>query len=371
MQLTDRYDGILRQSEQDSQLTEALLPIRYEPDSHSANMLELDNGDLLCVWFSGSGEGNPDTNVLLSRLPAGSNRWEEPIEVASDLERSEQNPVVFQAPDGGIWLLHTSTEPHNQRTSRIIFRISEDRGRTWGERCVLHEGPGLFLRSPILAMSNGEWLLPCYYCKDGGHYSVVLISSDQGATWKEYEVEGAQHRVQMSVVERHPGTLFAVFRSRQADRIYSSTSTDFGRTWSQPIKTALPNNNSSVQMTQLTNGDLVLIYNDSTMERDQHRWVQRKGEWRKKPLRTPLTIAVSEDGGATWPYIRNIQISDAEYREFQIGYSYPCIIQTKDGIIHTAYSFLRKAIKYVQFTEDWIKGRKDASLVVLEEEDLL
>ncbi|WJH33846.1 exo-alpha-sialidase [Paenibacillus sp. CC-CFT747] len=198
----ERFNGKLQQSEHDPGLTEALLPIRYEPDSHSANLLELDNGDLLCVWFSGSGEGNPDTNILMSRLPSGGDQWTEPVELAADLERSEQNPVVFQAPDGKVWLFHTSTEPHDQRTSRVVYRVSADQGYSWEPPAVLHEGPGLFLRHPVVAMSNGDWLLPCYYCKAGGHYSVVLVSSDEGKSWQEYEVAGSLHRVQMSVVER-------------------------------------------------------------------------------------------------------------------------------------------------------------------------
>lgn len=350
----ERFDGILRQAESDPLLTEAFLPIVYEPDSHSASLLELDNGDLLCVWFSGSGEGNPDTNVLMSRLPAGASVWTKPVLLACDPERSEQNPLVFQAQDGKVWLFHTSNEPHNQQTSRIVYRISEDRGYTWGDPAVLHDGPGLFLRQPLVAMSNGDWLLPCYYCKAGGHYSVVLISADNGQSWREYEVPGSLHRVQMSVVERGDGTLFAVFRSRHADRIYSSVSADFGKTWSEPVKTALPNNNSSIQLTRLNNGKLALIYNDSTMERDQFRWIEKNGNFRKKPLRTPLTVAVSEDGGATWPYVKNVQTADLEYRENQIGYSYPAIIGSSDGTIHAAYSFLRKAIKYVRFTEEWI-----------------
>ncbi|WJH37518.1 exo-alpha-sialidase [Paenibacillus sp. CC-CFT747] len=137
--------------------------------------------------------------------------------------------------------------------------------------------------------------------------------------------------------------------------MYSSVSNDFGRTWSEPVKTVLPNNNSSVQLTRLVGNQLLLIYNDSTMERDQYRWVESKGEFRKKPLRTPLTVALSEDGGATWPYIKNVQLSDLEYKEKQTGYSYPSIIAASDGRIHAAYSYLRKAIKYVRFEPDWIK----------------
>ncbi|MFD2114967.1 exo-alpha-sialidase [Paenibacillus yanchengensis] len=353
--LTERYDGIIKQSSQDAELYEALLPIMYEPDSHSASLLQLDNGDLLCVWFSGSGEGNPDTNVIFSRLPKGSQIWTEPVELAANLERSEQNPLFFQDPSGKLWLFHTSNEPHTQKTAIIVVRTSDDRGYTWNEPYVMHEGPGIFLRQPVVIMSNGEWLLPCYYCKEGGHYSVVLISADHGKTWTEHEVAGSVHRVQMSVVERDDQSLFAIFRSREADRIYSCVSTDFGKTWTVPQKTVLPNNNSSIQMAKLHNGHLIAIYNDATMERDQYRWIESKGSWRKKTLRTPLTIAISEDGGETWPHVKNIQVSDLEHKDTPIGYSYPAILGTADGQIHAAYSYLRKAIKYVRFTEDWVK----------------
>ncbi|UUZ85123.1 exo-alpha-sialidase [Paenibacillus sp. P26] len=303
----------------------------------------------------GSGEGNPDTNIVMSRLPAGSDRWAEPAQLSDDPERSEQNPVLFQAPGGKLWSLHTSNEPHNQRTSRIVYRISEDGGSTWSEAKVLLDTPGIFLRHPPVVLDNGDWSLPAYYCRLEGHYSVVLISSDQGETWVEHEVPGSTHRVQMNVVKLADGSLFAMFRGRQADRIYTSVSRDNGRSWTVPERSALPNNNSSTQVVRLPNGHLALIYNNSSMERDQFRWVQRKGEFRKKPLRTPLTLALSEDGGKTWPYYRNVQTADLEYKESEIGYSYPSIIAAGDGRSHIAFSYLRKAIKYVNLDENWVR----------------
>lgn len=351
----NRFNGVVSVSETDPRRKEAFLPILHPNDSHAANLLELDNGDLLCVWFTGSGEGNPDTNIVMSRLPAGSDCWSAPVQLSSDPERSEQNPVLFQAPDGKLWLFHTSNEPHDQKTSRVVCRISEDRGQTWGPTEVLFDGKGLFLRQPLVVLKNGDWLLPAYYCKLGGHYSVVQISTDQGKTWTEYEVQGSTHRVQMNVVELGDGTLYAVFRSRMADRIYTSISRDGGRNWTVPAKSELANNNSSIQLTRLHNGHLALVFNNSTMERDQFRWVQRKGEFRKKPLRTPLTLAISEDEGATWPHYRNVQTADLEYKDSEVGYSYPSIIATRDGKIHIAFSYLRKCIKYVCLDEDWVK----------------
>lgn len=351
----NRFNGAVREGGTDTTIQEAYLPVFHANDNHAANLLELDNGDLLCVWFSGSGEGNPDTNVVMSRLPAESKQWQEPVKLSEDLERSEQNPVLFQAPNGKLWLFHTSNEPHNQKTSRIVYRISEDRGYTWSSPEVLFDGLGIFLRHPPLALKNGDWVLPAYYCRLEGHYSVVLISSDEGATWTEYEVPGSIHRVQMNIVELDNGKLYAMFRSRQADRMYTSVSQDYGKSWSSPEKSELPNNNSSTQVVRLHNGHLAFIYNNSTMERDQFRWVQRKGEFRKKPLRTPLTMAISEDEGKTWPYVRNVQMADLEYKESEIGYSYPSIITTRDNHIHLAFSYLRKGIKYIRMPIHWVK----------------
>lgn len=336
--------------------TETLLPVKYTPDSHAATLLELDNGDLLCAWFNGPKEGDPATNVVLSRLPAGGGQWTEPVELAADPERSEQNPVLFQEPGGGrVWLLHTSTEPHDQKTSRVVVRRSEDGGASWSPPEVFFDGPGLFLRCPIVVLGNGDWLLPAYYCRSEGHHSVVLLSSDGGQNWSEHEVPESLGRVQMSVVERDDHSLFAVFRSRQADRIYAAESTDGGRSWSKPARTELANNDSSVQLTKLSSGELALVFNDSTLERDQFRWEPRGDGWRRKPLRTPLTLALSEDGGRTWPYRRNVQMADLEHRDKPMGYSYPAIMQAGDGRLHIAFSYLRKAIKHVVVDVEWAR----------------
>lgn len=361
--MDERFNGVISPSPSDPGVLEAYLRPLYAPDSHAANLLELDNGDLLCVWFNGSGEGNPDTNVVMSRLPYGASRWEDPVELANHPERSEQNPVLFQAPDGKVWLLHTSGEPHDQSSARVVRRISEDRGRTWGPPTVLFEGPGLFLRHPIVVLKNGDWLLPAYYCKSGGHYSVVLISPDQGRSWQEMEVPGSVHRVHMNIVERSDGSLLAMFRSRHADRIYVSTSHDGGRTWTPPERSGLPNNNSSFQVIRLRSGSLALVYNNVTMERDQFRWVGEEGSPRKKPLRTPLTLAISEDEGKSWPFVKNLQTADLEYKEKPVGYSYPSIVQSRDGALHIAFSYLRKTIKYVRVSEAWVKEGHVGGLV--------
>ncbi|OUS76678.1 hypothetical protein B1748_11335 [Paenibacillus sp. MY03] len=350
----NRFDGIIRKKPDQPGVEEAYLPVRYLT-SHCANLIELDQGDLLCVWFSGSAEGNPDTNIIMSRLPLGAAGWTEPIELSCDPDRSEQNPVLFQQPNGELWLMHTSNEPHNQTTSRVVRRISADRGHTWSDPEIMFDGPGFFLRHPVVIMDNGNWLLPAYYCKEEDEYAIVFISGDQGNTWTEHTIPEVSRRVQMSVVSLPDGSLFAMFRSRDSDRIYTSRSHDYGVTWTAPERSELPNNNSSMQVVRLINNHLALIYNPASLENNNFRWYEKNGQTLKKALRTPLTIAISQDEGETWPRKLDLQVADQEYWENEIGYSYPSILQSRDGAIHVAFTYLRKGIKYYKLDEGIIR----------------
>jgi hypothetical protein len=81
--------------------------------------------------------------------------------------------------------------------------------------------------------------------------------------------------------------------------------------------------------------------------------------------RRPLSVALSLDGGSTWPYVRDIEEGRpgyglAEQTPKEPGreeYSYPSILQTHDGEILVAFTYRRQTIKVVSITENWIKQR--------------
>jgi predicted neuraminidase len=318
-------------------------------------------------------------------LPAGSAQWTKPTWVSEDETRSEQNPVLFLTPDAEeLWLLYTAQETRGctreewrrrvaageaeggytmQWTAEIRRRVSVDNGHNWGPVEVFSEKPSSFCRQPMLVMSNGDWLFPMYYSlKAAGHgddYTVMRISTDEGQIWEEYPVPDSRGRVHASVVEREDGGLVAFFRSRAADRIYISHSEDYGRTWTPPQRTVLPNNNASIQVLKLTSGNLALIFNRASSGNDDpHATV-----WPRE--RYPVTVALSEDGGGTWPYQRHVDTGDdfaGEASEhLNRRCAYPCIIQTRDGMIHIGYSYRgRQCIKYVRISEEWIRGQLDS-----------
>jgi predicted neuraminidase len=374
-------DGVLFRSPADGHRIEAYVPPMGR-ESHASNMVELPNGDLLCVWFAGTGEGISDVNIAMSRLPVDEAQWSAPVWVSEGATRSEQNPVLFYAPDGKLWLFYTAQETRGcsreewrrrvaageaeggymmQWTAEIRCRVSKDGGHTWGPVEVFSEKPGSFCRQPMVVMSNGDWLFPMYYSTEtaghGDDHTVMRISEDQGRSWKEYPVPQSRGRVHASVIELSSGQLVAFFRSRAADRIYVSRSTDYGRAWTVPERTVLPNNNASIQALKLASGNIAIIFNNVSANDDPTKTV-----WPRQ--RYPVTVAISEDEGQTWPYMRNLDTGDDFCGEANVPLNrrcaYPCILQTRDGRIHIGYSYRsRQCIKYVRIAEEWIRDQLD------------
>jgi predicted neuraminidase len=383
-------DGIVRPVGRDR--AEAFLPSPCV-QNHAANLMPLPDGSLGCVWFGGTQEGVPDISAYFSRLESGSDVWSAPMRLSDDPTRSEQNPLLFPAPDGTLWLIWTAQISGNQDTALVRYRVSEDNGRSWGPIATLFDAPatgGIFMRQPVVVLDNGDWLLPVWYCKStpgkkwvGDQDTAgVMISTDQGRTWRENELPDSLGCVHMSIVDLHDGTLAAFFRSRWADNVYVSRSGDRGRSWTAPAPTALPNNNSSIQVTRLANGHLAMVYNhssaaDATERRvslyddieddtDDGKVVAAIDPTRRSTFwgvpRAPMTLAISQDGGHTWPHRRNIEVGDGycmtnNSREgLNREFSYPSIVQTPDGALHVAFTYFRQAIKYVRLTEDWVRA---------------
>lgn len=114
---------------------------------------------------------------LGARLAPGAASWSEATKLSDDPQRSEQNPVLFQAPDGVLWLLWTAQHAGNQDTAIVRYRQSRDGGKHWGAIATLLDEPGTFIRQPISVMPNGNWLLPVFYCRTrpGRNGSVTMM----------------------------------------------------------------------------------------------------------------------------------------------------------------------------------------------------
>ena len=370
--------------------------------SHAANLLTLPDGRLGCVWFGGTQEGVPDISIWFSTLEPGSRQWSPAEQLSDDSTRSEQNPILFTAPDNQLWLLYTAQKAGNQDTAEVRRRISTDSGRTWGPVETLfaaNETGGVFVRQLPVVLPSGRWIIPIFRCittpgekwVGNSDDSAVMISDDAGATWTEHVLPGSLGCVHMNIQPVADGSLLALFRSRWADSIYESRSTDGGTTWSEPVPTELPNNNSSIQFTALADGRLALVYNHSRAEASTERRLSlydeidddglaeeqgqitepvvtdagaaadggdvRRAFWGTP--RSPMTLAISEDSGRSWPIRRNLDVGDGyclsnNSRDgLNREYSYPSIHQGPDGALNIAYTYFRQAIKFVRVDPQW------------------
>src|ERR1035437_6446746 len=93
--------------------------IKTGPYKHPARIEELENGDLYMVYYGGEGEYAVDTGVFGSRLKRGSRKWTIPARIAHDPFRSLGNGVIWQAPDGLVWLFYVVRYGETWSTSRM------------------------------------------------------------------------------------------------------------------------------------------------------------------------------------------------------------------------------------------------------------
>jgi predicted neuraminidase len=121
----------------------------------------------------------------------------------------------------------------------------------------------------------------------------------------------------------HPkGRLQAIGRTRGTGRVFETWSEDEGRTWTPLTLTSLPNPNAGIDAVTLADGRFLVVYNHTP-----------KG-------RSPLNVAISDDG-RQWD--AGLIVEDDPGREF----SYPAVIQARDGLVHITYTWRRERIRHV------------------------
>ena len=352
---------------------------------HSTFLAALPSGELLMAWFSGQMESEDPMHTAMSRLAPGSSQWEATVVVPQTVQPSysNQNPVLlYDEQTALLHLLHpTQYVGLGQANSTVVMLTSSDGGVTFSDPAPVFTGKGAFVRGAPLAARDGAIILPMYYTPQGYDpqtnydYSAIQRSNADrsgGAalSWTEFAMQNSSGMAQPSVVRllgkgSGAGELRAFFRDRFCDSIRVSVSKDDGKTWSAPRKTRLPNNNSGIWAAALKSGAIAVVFNNAHLGR------------------TPLTIALSYDGGLTWPFLRDLedeplpldhnctcgrgwsprgppapadQAADFYHKNCQPTFAYPTVMQTPDGAIHVSYDHNRQVAMYQRLTEEWVRG---------------
>ena len=296
---------------------------------HASTVLPLMNGDVLAAWFGGTEEGAGDVAIWLSRKQDGV--WSKPVNLTGVQDLPHFNPVLSRNPNGQIILVYKTGWKIREWISMVM--VSNDDGHTWSETKELVPGDYTGGRGPVknkwIIASNGDLIAPASVETKTEWDAFVDLSSDGGKSWRKSEqVPFVRNEavgkgiIQPALWESAPGKLHMLLRST-AERIYRSDSADGGNTWSEAYPINLPNNNSGIDLAQMENGDLLLVYNPVD------------GKW---GARTPLVLDVSKDNGETWERIHVLEEDEGEY-------SYPAIVAIGDEV-HITYTWKRERIAY-------------------------
>lgn len=297
--------------------------------SHASTIIDLDKGYLL-AWFAGSHEKNDDVGIWMAK--GTPDNWTEPELAVKIRNEPHWNPVLFRTPEGRVYLYFKVGKEIDFWETWVQY--SDDEGETWSEPVELVEGDrggrGPVRNRPII-LSDGTWLAPASTELDRVWDAFIDRSEDGGKTWTATDkleldrsiIEG-EGVIQPALWESKPGHVHMLLRS-SSGKICRSDSEDYGKTWSPIVETELPNNNSGIDVAHIGGESIALIYNPV------------EGNWGK---RYPITVAVSNDNGKTWP----IKL-DIEKGEGDDELSYPSIFY-EDGHLVASYTWNRDRIAF-------------------------
>jgi len=367
--------GLLAQEAVVSQ--ELIFPLQKE-HVHGSSIVELPNGDLLTVWFQGSGERTAnDVRLRGARMKKNAAAWSEPFDMGDTPGIPDCNPVLFFNSKGKLFMVWIAVLADRWERSVLRVRTSTDYGKegppkwSWQDNILFKptddfakeveakiEGTvipdtfteeqftkekqrvlamsrdlperslGWMTRIPPVTLASGRILLPLY--SDGFNFSLIAISDDDGETWRpSLPIVGLG--IQPALAVRKNGDIVAFMRNSTAvlERVWISVSKDQGETWSGAIRSDLKSS-ASVELLALKDG----------------RWIYIAGDTERG--RYLLSLFVSHDEGQTWKPGHVLDFDPEETNR----YSYPCVIQGKDGMLHITYSYSlekerTKSIKHV------------------------
>lgn len=316
---------------------------------HPADLIGLENGELLVMAREATEHYARDGDVIMLRSKDGGKTWGDRQVIGGVKDLDEREGCGIQLRDGtivvgiyyngnynpdGAYGNTLQRESGKQMLGTYII-TSRDNGRTWtepnhisvaGMPFVATEGP---TDAPI-EMPDGSLVMAIIGYRLNGDPknvgSVLLRSSDQGKTWSYVSTIAGDPGGKMSgfmepgIVRTKSGRLVAALRNHSPDHpIYVTHSDNDGKTWAPVRKTALRGH--PVDLIQLSDGRLLASYGMRPPIHDRPGGIR---------------AAFSRDNGETWDIESEVQLR-RDFINWDIGY--PESIELRDGRVLTVYYY--------------------------------
>lgn len=295
-----------------------------------ASSIEETNDGLLLTFFGGQYERHPEVSIYTASFAGG--EWQGVKKVADGqrdtISFPTWNPVLFRAADRRLDLFYKVGPSPNDWWGMVMH--STDEGKTWSNPEALPSGTLGPIRNKPLQLPSGVILSPSSTEETHELWkSHIERSADGGKTWARIAIPSPDSvKVIQPALLLHPDqSIQALLRSNQ-NVIMESWSHDEGKSWSPVCPTTIEHPNSGIDAISLDSG-LKLLVNNPMPSGDS---------WESG--RNKLDLYSSVDG-EHWEVVMHLE--DEPKGEF----SYPCIMQSSDGLIHITYTYNRAKIKHL------------------------
>ncbi|MDR3406530.1 MAG: sialidase family protein [Chthoniobacter sp.] len=302
---------------EENQVVLNIEPSKEHPRNSEGSFVRLQSGRVLFYYsqFYGGAEDGSAARIVGIHSDDGGRTWSEPQVV---LENTAGNNVMsvslLRLASGKIAFFYVLK--NSWLDSRPYVRFSTDEAATWSEPILVVAAPGYFVlnNDRVVQLSTGRLLAPVAFHRsriadpqsskafDARGIALWYYSDDEGRTWQEsptwwaMPVRSGSGLQEPGVVELADGKVFTWIRTDQGVQ-YGSTSADNGKTWSAPVPTEIKSPQSPASIKRLPgSASLLAVYNDHS---GRFPFPIRR--------RTPLAVAVSSDGGQTWPQAKLIE----------------------------------------------------------------
>ena len=350
---------------------------------HAASVVELRDGGLRAVWFSGSREGAADVAIKSAVMDAKSLRWsaESTLFERKRLQRGLWryvkkigNPVIARAPDGSLMLWIVNVSLGGWAGSSITWARSGDEGASWSDPARLVTSPFLNISTLVkgapVFYRNGEIGLPVYH-EFVSKFAEILRISPEGKILDKTRIPGSQASLQPVLLVADPEHAQIYMRSGRATALMTSATDDAGKTWSVTHAASWPNPDSALAGVVTATGQQWLALNPDSKNREilalLHTYAGGSFDgvkpWVVESSATPQTrLSISDyervldeelkAGGASGAQARAYiasarrQLCGAETCSQE--FSYPYLLQSRDGYLHLVYTWHRSRIKHVR-----------------------
>ena len=350
---------------------------------HAASVVELRDGRLRAVWFSGSREGAADVAVKSAVTNPETLRWSEESTLY-DRQRVQRglwryvkkigNPVIARAPDGSLRLWMVTVSVGGWAGSSITWARSDDEGATWSDPKRLVTSPFLNISTLVKGApffyDNGEIGLPVYH-EFASKFGEILRISAQGEVLDKARIPGSQTQLQPVVLVADATHAQVYMRSGHAVAVMASETKDAGKTWSAAHALSWPNPDSALAAAVTANGQQWLALNPGPKNRAVLALLQTGlgasfdgvKPWVVESAASPQTRLSMDDyerllgeelkaSGVsetqTQAYVASARRQLCVDKTCSEEFSYPYLLQSRDGYLHMVYTWHRTRIKHVR-----------------------